>query len=710
MPPTEHNPFEFQEPLLPGSSRGVLVERVKALRHAMQLSQRGGFLTVSAPPHSGVTTFLYSLRKLLPRTLYLDLANLAFVDDPPREAARVLALELARACPELNVPAAPATVSDVLALAASLLPSPGSSFSGTANAGGPQLLTVIVDGFDTWSDAPARKLVLALRAAYTEARNAESSRFSVITGSSMDLRDLTSSGRTSPLNIAQNIFLADFEEKEVTELIWNGLAPVLNYDTKTLTTWAEYTMRWSAGHPAIAQMIGHLAYPVCSHVTVAEAWNEVFPAAREQATRMLASTLEILSNRVELRATASEIYAGVLLPCDRIHRPIRDLMQLGLIRADQNGMARPRNALFAQILAPALNLGVHAAGISTSGSRWASPSSVTEFHLAESLTAPRDESVDAASPHNSNLPGSTSGRLEAGAPGGRAESEFDSAPLIQPGTILGGCQIVRRIGRGGMAEVYLARHIALDTEVAIKVMRQHAQIERRFAQRFLREARAAAQLSHVNIVQIRNVGREGDIQFIEMEYIAGGSLAEIVTDAPFTDYARAERFLRGAAAGIQAAHAKGIIHRDIKPDNLMITHDDRVKVVDFGLAAVAATEGSRLTVEGTIMGTPHFMAPEQWEGKAVDERSDIYSLGATFYNLLTGKPPYDGRTAIELIGNFVASAPQHPHVHNAEIPRHLAHTVMRMIEKNPLDRYASIQELLNDSEGLACNAHLPQGV
>ena len=252
-----------------------------------------------------------------------------------------------------------------------------------------------------------------------------------------------------------------------------------------------------------------------------------------------------------------------------------------------------------------------------------------------------------------------------------------------------------------MAEVYLARHLALDMEVALKVLRHPGQHDRRIAQRFLREARAAAQLSHENIVQIRNVGRDGEYQFIEMEYLAGGSLAERIKEAPFQDARLALGFLQGAAAGIRAAHEKGIIHRDLKPDNLMLTREGKIKVVDFGLAAVITLEGSRLTQEGTILGTPHYMAPEQWEGRLADERSDLYSLGATFYHFLTGRTPFDGRTAVELISNYSAGRLIHPETLNPAVPERLSRILVKMLDKNPAQRFASVEELQEELKGLA---------
>jgi serine/threonine protein kinase len=178
--------------------------------------------------------------------------------------------------------------------------------------------------------------------------------------------------------------------------------------------------------------------------------------------------------------------------------------------------------------------------------------------------------------------------------------------------------------------------------------------------------------------------------------------------APYRDIANAVRMIRGAAAGVRAAHAKGIIHRDIKPDNLMLAADGRIKVVDFGLAAISAHHplaqgsSSRLTSEGVILGTPHYMAPEQWEGKEVDERSDVYSLGATFYHLFSGRTPYDGKTALELINNFASKAPALLVRFNAGLPVTLCHAMSRMIEKDPAKRYANIEQMLTDPQGLGC--------
>ncbi|HYF49790.1 MAG TPA: serine/threonine-protein kinase [Planctomycetota bacterium] len=763
--------FEYQEPLLEGG-RGILVPRSRSLAQAQQMLQRGGFLTVSAPPRSGVTTFLFALRKVLGDAVYIDLANLAFLEDPPREAARVLARELRTRCPGAKIPEQPASVGDVLDVLArqaaegvlkraisgenrrgavtapsavgsdaaqerrvgvSPASAVGNDAANTATeqqnggAGRPHdgKIIIVIDGFDAWNDEAARRLVLAFRAAYTEARTfgaAGANAFAIITGSSVDLRDLTATGRTSPLNIAQFIFLPDFDAAEVRSMLSAGLGAC---EPAKLERLAHITLDWTGGHPALTQMVGHyLAENNAANATDDNAlWQNVITHAREATTQLLGATLGLLPERPELRRTATEIYSGGNIPCDRIHRPIRELVHLGLIKADESGTARPRNRLFEQALAPALNLKSAHTSVSlwnaTTGHLPVAPAKTdvsgelkpesgaisVSVHASTIGPIPKDQVIRREVP----IIDSDSGIADStGDPVQKSLKGREQRPQIVPeGTVVGGCRIGKRIGKGGMAEVYLARQLALDIDVAMKVLRQLPETGKRIAQRFLREARAAAQLSHENIVQIRNVGRENDYQFIEMEYLPGGSLGDLVDQGPFRDVPTAIRMLREAAAGVQAAHRKGIIHRDIKPDNLMLTATRRVKVVDFGLAAIASGHpladgsSSRLTEDGVILGTPHYMAPEQWEGKDVDERTDVYSLGATFYHLLSGRTPFDGRTAVELINNFSNRSPALLVRFNPDLPVSLCHAISKMLEKDPTRRYANIEALLKDPQGLA---------
>jgi len=674
------DPFQHREPVLPevsGARQGLLVERPAAQRQALALLKRSGFLTLSAPPRSGVTTFLFCLRRELSKWAYLDLANHAFADDPPREAARALAKEIARVEPGLKIPADPASVGDVL--------------SALASKPSPEPLVVLVDGFDAWSDESARKLVLALRAAYTEARTRAGGRetFALVTGSSADLRDLTASGRTSPLNLAQHLFLPDFEASEVETLFFAGFKEYI--EPAAVLSWAKLAYHWAAGHPALTQMLGSLFHErIPAGLTPERAAKELLPAAKEAAADLLASTLGVLSERPVLREMAARVYTGEVVPFDRIHRPVRELLHLGLIRSGDRGLCRPRNFLYEQVCGAALNTGA------TDELLWSREASTT--------TVRRDgppEEADLGVHQSTTDPTPLEDALTRATPPPGSSRRLPEPPQIEVGTLIGGCRVVRRIGRGAMSEVYLAKHLALDLDVAVKVLRHAASNDRRIAQRFLREARAAAQLSHEHIVQIRNVGRDGPYQFIEMEYLAGGSLAELLKDGPYKEVRFCAEWLRQAAQGLQVAHGRGIVHRDLKPDNLMLTRERRLKVVDFGLAAVGSLEGgSRLTQEGTILGTPHYMAPEQWEGRAIDERSDMYSLGAAFYHVLTGRTPFEGGTAMELIANVSRETPPTPGKLNPAVPERFSRILLKLLAREPEERIASAADLVKETKGL----------
>jgi hypothetical protein len=328
MAKPSHNPYDYQEPLLPGGP-GVLLERARPLQQALQLLQRGGFLTVSAPPRSGVTTFLFALRRAIPHSVYIDLANLSFVDDPPREAARVLAKEVRAKCPTLTIPEAPASVGDVLDVLAR------GAGEGAPAAG---RLAVIIDGFDTWKDEPARRLVLAFRAGYTEARTfgaAGAGAFSIITGSSVDLRDLTATGRTSPLNIAQFIFLPDFDVSDIRTLLSHGVGSM---DEKSLFNLARTTHDWTAGHPALSQMIAHFLHEqhAATYTDERALWHAVLASAREATTHLLASTLGTLAERPELRRHGQRHLLGQL---DSVRPHSSSDPRAGSLRVDQGRRA-----------------------------------------------------------------------------------------------------------------------------------------------------------------------------------------------------------------------------------------------------------------------------------------------------------------------------------------------------------------------------------
>ncbi len=209
-----------------------------------------------------------------------------------------------------------------------------------------------------------------------------------------------------------------------------------------------------------------------------------------------------------------------------------------------------------------------------------------------------------------------------------------------------------------MAEVYLAEQISLSRQVAFKVLRPNLATDATYVQRFDQEARAAAQLVHANIVQIFEVGCVDGVHFIAQEYVQGSNLAEMLARRAPPTLARSLAILRQVAAALDKAAQAGIVHRDIKPENIMLAAGGEVKVADFGLARVYSQEpANNLTQIGVTMGTPLYMSPEQVEGRPLDPRSDIYSLGVTAYQTLVGEPPFRGETALGIAVQHLKNPP-----------------------------------------------------
>jgi serine/threonine protein kinase len=298
---------------------------------------------------------------------------------------------------------------------------------------------------------------------------------------------------------------------------------------------------------------------------------------------------------------------------------------------------------------------------------------------------------------------------------------------------LGGYRVEKELGRGGMGAVYLARQVSLDRPVALKVMNSRWASNPNFLVRFTREAYAAAQLVHHNVVQVYDIGDDRGVNFFSMEFVEGQSLGDLLRkDGPLPPESAAGYILQ-AARGLQFAHERGMIHRDIKPDNLMLNAQGVVKVADLGLVRTPGGEEaprddadraanraaldaqvvgsgrtlgslSGVTLVGQAMGTPSYMSPEQArDATSVDHRADIYSLGCTLYVLLTGRPVFEATTALEMMTRHAADTPTRPEVHNKAVPRSLSDVVLRMIAKKPEDRYASMGEVakvLEDFLGL----------
>ena len=269
------------------------------------------------------------------------------------------------------------------------------------------------------------------------------------------------------------------------------------------------------------------------------------------------------------------------------------------------------------------------------------------------------------------------------------------------GRPFGEFQILRRLGSGAMADVYLADQPSLGRQVAIKVLKRHLAADETYVKRFQREARAAAQLVHANIVQIYEVGRSEGTYYISQEYVQGHNLRQWLDRNGSPDLRLALVIMRQAAAALAKAGQQGIIHRDIKPENIMLTRTGEVKVADFGLARLARDgEQGSLTQVGMTMGTPLYMSPEQIEGGELDPRSDIYSLGATCYQMLAGSPPFSGDTALSIALQHLKKQPDPLENHRPDLPAALCRIVHKMLGKNPTHRFQSAWEVLRELHGV----------
>ncbi len=251
------------------------------------------------------------------------------------------------------------------------------------------------------------------------------------------------------------------------------------------------------------------------------------------------------------------------------------------------------------------------------------------------------------------------------------------------------------IARGGMAEVYRAHDRLLDRPVALKVLFPELSVDRSFVERFRREAQAAANLSHPNIVPVFDWGEDTGTYFIVMEYIDGRPLSSILKSAGPLSAERTADIGAHVAAALGYAHKHGVVHRDVKPGNVLITDDGQVKVTDFGIARAVNTEES-LTQTGAVMGTATYFSPEQAEGLGVDSRSDIYSLGVVLFEMVTGRPPFLGESPVAVASKHVRDNPPAPRELNPQIPPTFEAIILKSMAKDPAHRYATAEELRAD--------------
>jgi tRNA A-37 threonylcarbamoyl transferase component Bud32 len=263
--------------------------------------------------------------------------------------------------------------------------------------------------------------------------------------------------------------------------------------------------------------------------------------------------------------------------------------------------------------------------------------------------------------------------------------------------VLGGrYRLLRHLARGGMAEVYVAEDQLLNRPVAVKVLFPELARDEAFVERFRREARSAASLNHHNIVSVYDFGEDEGSWFIVMEYVEGRTLRDIIRAEGAMDPARAAQLASEVAAALAAAHAQGIVHRDVKPANVLIAADTgTVKVADFGIARAANTRQA-LTMPGTVLGTATYLSPEQAQGSDVDARTDVYSLGMVLYEMLAGKPPFTGDSPVAVAYQQLNRTAPPPSSVNPRVPPALDAVVMKAMAKDPVDRQASAEELRED--------------
>ena len=262
-------------------------------------------------------------------------------------------------------------------------------------------------------------------------------------------------------------------------------------------------------------------------------------------------------------------------------------------------------------------------------------------------------------------------------------------------------RIVRKLGTGGMANVYLAEDEVLGRRVAIKILNDRHAGDDQFVERFRREAKNAAGLSHPNIVSIYDRGEAEGTYYIAMEYLDGRSLKELIIARGPAPVNVAIDYARQILAALRFAHRHGIVHRDIKPHNVLVDAEGRLKVTDFGIARAGA---SQMTEAGSIIGTAQYLSPEQAKGAPVDQTSDLYSVGVVLYELLTGVVPFSGDTPVEIAMKHLSSPPEAPSARRAEIPRELDLVVLRALAKDPADRYQSAEEMDADLARVARGA------
>ena len=268
-------------------------------------------------------------------------------------------------------------------------------------------------------------------------------------------------------------------------------------------------------------------------------------------------------------------------------------------------------------------------------------------------------------------------------------------------TKIGNYKIIGRLGRGGMGDIYKARQKSLDRVVALKVLLPQMGRSEEFSKRFEIEAKAISLLQHHNIVSIYEYGEEDGLKYFAMEFVDGVDLGQKISDSVNIDFKEIITISKQICRALRYAHKHNVIHRDIKPQNILIDNNGECKLSDFGIARIF--QSVNLTMTGMAVGTPEYMSPEQAEGIDLQNQTDIYSLGVVIYEMITGIPPFTGNNPVSIAYKQVHELPLPPSVHRKNVPKRLELIVLKALKKNKMERYASIEGMLDDLDTVDIN-------
>ncbi|MHB8542158.1 MAG: serine/threonine-protein kinase, partial [Candidatus Acidiferrales bacterium] len=269
--------------------------------------------------------------------------------------------------------------------------------------------------------------------------------------------------------------------------------------------------------------------------------------------------------------------------------------------------------------------------------------------------------------------------------------------MLEPGDELGErYRIEGLLGQGGMGRVYKAYDKELDRTIALKVLQPELTTDPNAMQRFKQELLLASRISHKNILRIHDLGEADGVKFISMAYVEGKDLHHLLREEGKLPTARAQKIAEQLCEALDAAHSEGVVHRDLKPQNILMGKNDHVYVSDFGLAKSLEASAAGMTRTGQYLGTPKYMAPEQVEAKPVDNRTDLYALGLILYEMVTGEEAFKGDSTLQIMYRRVKEKPPNPKQVNPELPDNLTRVILRCLERDPARRYPNAKEILAD--------------